>query len=170
MSNTNSTIITNLIASPPVKNDISAVGGKMRVIHDSFQVTSGDFDAVGDTLALCRLSAEARISRIRIGNDDLSTGTSYAFNVGIYPKGERTAANAKDENVFAAGVTQFTGLQGLIDVFKPVDPADIGKRLWELAGDASASAGVYDLVLTVSVNAGTPATGNVGFQVWYAID
>ena len=59
MAETSSNLITNIDATPPVKNDVSKSGGRMRIMGDAFEVASTDIDADGDIIRLARLPSNA---------------------------------------------------------------------------------------------------------------
>jgi hypothetical protein len=176
MANTNSELITNVSATPPVKSPVGKSGGKVRIIQDVFTVPSGNLDTVNDTVMLARLPSHARVIRIRIANDDLdSDGTPLlAVDLGIYPAGNTTAAQAKDQDYFASAITQLQAISGFVDVFDEnrttTSIQNTSKQLWEMAGDSADEKNEFDIGLTVTVGAGTAAAGSIAFQVWYVLD
>ena len=173
MANTDSNLITNLDASPPVANEVGVSGGRVRVAFDSFSVTGTDFDADGDTVTLCRLPAEARIKRIELMNaTDMDSSTDMVFNVGIYD----VDGNVKDEDNFASALTTFqTTTLAWADVTAEASGAIavVAQTLWVAAGytkKADVPKGLLDIVLTQTATVGGVATSVVAFAVEYTID
>lgn len=166
MANTNSTLITNSEASPPVANDVGWDGGRVRTKMGSVAVAAADIDADGDTIKLCRVPSNGRIVSIEVGHDDLDSGATAAYNVGLY-----TAAGALvDEDAYASAVTcqAAAALTRLENEARNISAT--GQKVWQDAG-ASADTGLqYDIVLTMTAaNAGAQA-GDIAFVVKYAVD
>jgi len=164
MATTKSNLVTNLDAVPTVFNDVGLSGGRVRVAMDNFEVASGDFDADGDIIRLCRLPANARVLSIKLWNDAM--GSSSAPNAGIYPTNSDTAS---DEDFYATAVDTSSAVTGTELRFEAADISTAGDKLWENAGASSNPGGHYDIALTQTASA-TATAFTVAFEVLYTID
>ena len=75
MANVNTSLVTNLLASPPVMNNAQELGGSMRVAAGTIALAAGDLSA-GDTVMLVQVPTNAAVLSIKIYNDDLDSGTT----------------------------------------------------------------------------------------------
>lgn len=171
MANTDSNLITNLDASPPVANEVGLSGARMRVAWDEFEVTGADFDAAADTVKLARLPANARIHDISVKCDALDGGTDSAVDVGIYD----VDGNAKDQDEFASAVTTFRAAvltwTELTNEARDIDGCTA--ELWSLAGYTAfkdVPKGLLDIVLTQTATVSNDADGTLMFRIIYTID
>lgn len=168
MASTDSTLISNLATDPVTLNDMGLISGKTRVAHGTVAVADGDFDADGDYIRLARIPATARITSIKLYNDDMDTGTDSVFNVGLY----KTDGTVADEDCFATLLTTFqaantAGVEARFDA----DITNIDDRLYTLAGDSDDSEGYYDVVLTQTATVSNDnGGGDVTFVIEYVID
>ena len=64
MANNDSTIVTNLEASPDVKADASELGGKQRALVATYEVLAADSD--GDTYTMFPVSLDARVDDLQV--------------------------------------------------------------------------------------------------------
>ena len=167
--------MANIVATPPVMNDVGQSGGRMRVVADSFTDTSMVDD--GDYARLCRLPANARIWSLKIYFADWG-GSNAAVAIGLYPT-SGTLEHADDEKVFKTG----------LDVSSAVATADyrfatdttmatVGRRLFELTNNQFAGAitrtedetsdGMYDVCITAEHT--DVISGLVSFVIEYTVD
>jgi hypothetical protein len=170
MTNSNSDVHANTISTPAVMNPVGKHGGRVRVVQGAFELTATLFDADGDTVILARLPSNSRITEIKIANDDLDGATASVFNLGI----AQTNGTIDDEDYFASLVTQLQGAIRLTSLFDEAiaaaNIADVGKRLWEMAGDSTDPGGMKDIVMYQTATAGSAADGTLAFQIFYTID
>jgi hypothetical protein len=174
--NTNSNLVADPNASPTVPNPAGKQYGRVRIAQDAFEVVAADIDADGDTVRLCTLPANARITSIKLANDDLDGASNVAFNVGIYetPSGAGAPTIIQDEDYFASAVTMQAAAR-LTEVFDEAaaaaNVADIGKKLYEMAGDTDAvHDATYDIVLTQTAAASSAQAGTIAFQIEFIVD
>ena len=106
--------------------DFLAPGNVHGNLHQSMDVracAADDLNADGDAVILCQVPSNARITSIRIFNDDLDTGTDSAVNIGVYNGNEQFndtdasqtlyAADAViDEDAYTAGSPQLRAASG----------------------------------------------------------
>lgn len=74
-------------------------------LHQSMDVracAAGDLNADGDAVILCQVPSNARITSIRIFNDDLDSGSSSSINVGVYNGNEQFNDTDASETLYAA--------------------------------------------------------------------
>jgi len=152
--NTKSTIVTNLDSSPPVKNDLAIIGGVLREAIGTVEIAAADCDT--SVYRMVRVHSSWRISDIKRYNDAITSGTD--FDVGLYETAENGGA-VKNINCFADAVSLASGVVvGIEDLFEAGGDEgieDIGKRVWEYAGDTSDPGKFYDLCYTgVAVGSG----------------
>ena len=170
MTTTNSDLIANTVASPIVHNPAGKHYGRVRISQGAFEVTGTDFDADGDIIRLARLPVNVRVISIKIGNDDLDSGTDSAFNVGV----QRPDGTIEDEDFFATGVTQMRATARLTELYDEAETAanrdEVGETLWEMLDIASDPGGFYDICLYQTAAVSSPITATVNFQIMYAID
>jgi hypothetical protein len=169
MANTNSTLITNIIADPPVPNDVAVSGGRVRVMADDFEVAGADFDANDDTIRLCRLPANARVLAIYIKNDDMDSGTESAVNIGL----AQTDGTIIDEDQFASVSTQF---RAAVIVWTDVttEALDIANSFDKLQAHSSDSDETtnpeYEIVMYQTATVSSPLAATIAFMVLYTVD
>lgn len=171
-----SDIITNLDATPLVKERTQESGGKVRSAYAEF--TGAVFDALtaGQTAALARIPMNARVRSIKLHQS--TDAASGAFDVGVYrATGHDSANTVIDAAGFAAAVdmTEGSGVHEgteIIDVAK-VSIADRVKTVAELFSTAITTAGaqndaLVDIVVTIVTVMGTASP--MGFEIEYVVD
>lgn len=170
MTNVNSTLVANFEAEPRVKSPVGQLGGRVRCAQGTLTIPENGYDADGDTLMLAPIPSNARILSIKIGNQDVDSGTDSAFNLGIYD----SEGAVKDEDYFASAVTQFRAAARLTELFdealQDANIADVGKELWEMAGDTEDPGGHYYIAITETATFTEVADAVISFQILYAID
>ena len=182
MANTNSSLITTLDSTTGASRFVEpqATGGRVRIASGFIEVAGADFDAANDTIILCRLPAQASIKSFEFMSDDQDSGAQSSVDLGVYPAGETTTANAIDADCYKDGATDFrspitswsdmrhdsTGAAAAADI------TTVNQSIWENAGVASDPGPIlYDLVLTqMSTVSSTPASFTVAFKINYVID
>lgn len=170
MANSNSNIYTGQIASPPTRFDVGELGGRNRIIIGNVAIADGDFDADGDTVKLCALPSNSRVTSIRIANDDLDAGTDSDVDIGIYTH----QGAVIDEDEFATGVTAFRAAVTVLTEYlgTGIGAAELNmeEALWERAGASSDPGGFYDIVISQTAAVTTDAAGDLAFVVEYTVD
>jgi len=177
MTNLNSTIVSNTLAKPQVFNTKGKIGGRVRIAHDNFELSTADIDSA-DTIVLCYLPSSCIPVNLFLTNDDLDSNGSptLATNVGIYDVDptDGTLGSVADVDAFASAITQLQAAANLTNILQEAATAAqkalIGKRLWEWAGKSSDPGGMLAIVLTISTVAATAVAGTLAFQFGYVLD
>lgn len=160
------------------------VGGNMHQSMDVRACAADDLNADGDAVILCQVPSNARITSIRVYNDDLDSGTNSSVNIGVYNGNEQFndtdgsqtlyAANAViDEDAFAASQTflQTLTVTGIELAFNKA-----GRRLaplqavWEDAGLTSDPGVPLRIALTQTATVSGAQAGDVVMVVQYVTD
>lgn len=156
--NLKSTQVTNQDAG--IAQNPYVAGGRPVSEIDIAALTSGD--SIASTYRVVRIPSNARLVRIALFNDAITT---CAANIGVY----QTAANggaAVSAAILGAAVS-LASAQTQGDGMPAVAAANRTKRLWELLGLAADSMRDYDIVFTLTAAAGS--TGNAGLDVQYVL-
>jgi hypothetical protein len=146
----------------------------------NFELTGADFDvhSPADTVRLTRLPAQARIKSIKIGNDDLDGGSDSIVDIGLYEPAA-TPATAADADCFVDGSIQFRAASPMVNVLATTTAStavlatalpNIGKTLYEWAGDSAGDFAEYDIVMTLMASVSSDADGTVAYEIEYTID
>lgn len=140
MANNDSTIVTNLEATPSVMADASALYGKPRILVETFEVAAADND--GDTYTFFPVSLDARIDDLEIVNDAITGGTDYDF--GFYKITDGDLGDAIDADILMDGQTMASARTTWTSVLflgtAAEDQGDVGDKLWQMLGYASIDA------------------------------
>lgn len=156
--------ITDLDASPLVKQAPRLLGGHVLVAMGTVALASGDLDA-SDIILLTRIPTRAAILSIVLLNDDL--GTSLTLDVGLYETGDGAVKDADAyASAYEAGTASTAGVE-LLNEARDIN--NMGERVWQDAGDSSDPGGHYDLACTV-VTSTTPAAGDLSYRILYTLD
>lgn len=159
MTTKNSTLVANFEATPQVANDAANLHGGVRVASGNVALAAGD-STDNDIVMLAPIPANATISALRIGSDNL--GGSCTFNVGIYT----TGGTVKDEDFFA---TLVADAAGMTDVrYEAANINTTGQKLYEMAGDSNGDEGHYYIAATFSATGGT--AGDMAFVIEYVVN
>lgn len=159
MTTKNTTLVANFEATPQVANDAGNLHGAIRVASGTVALAAGD-STDNDIVMLAPLPANANITALRIGSDNL--GGSCTFNVGIYT----TAGSVKDEDVFATSVADGAAFADVR--FEAANINTAGQKVYELAGDTNADEGHYYVAATFNVTGGT--AGDMSFIIEYVVN
>ncbi len=159
MGAANSTLVSNVEASPPTLNDVANLHGSMRVAQGTIVVAAGDSDD-NDILHLVAIPSNATIPHIFLGSDTL--GGSCTLNVGIYT----TAGVVVDEDLFASAVADAGALADVRHEASNINT--VGQKAWELAGASSDPGGSYYISVTMQAAGGTE--GDLSFIIHYVVD
>lgn len=163
MPNFNSDHITNITASPPVKNPIGQSGGRKRYKKAEYETLTTQID--GDTLRMFRVKSNDVITSLLLTNDAL-TGM-IDVNFGLYDIGD--SGSAVDDNLFDDAQTLATALVrqekrvGANSAFTTGET--LGDMVWELLALSEDPILEYDVVLTL-VDSGV-AAGTIVLEMDY---
>jgi len=180
MATTDSTEVTNFLADPSVRTPVGQWGGRVRVAMGNFEVVAADIDAASDLIRLTRLPAQARIRSIKIGNDDLDGAGSptSVVDIGLFEPAA-TPATAADADCFVDGSIQLRAASPMVNVLATTTAStavlatalpNVGKTLYEWAGDSAGDFAEYDIVMTQTVTTGGAAAGTIAYEIEYTID
>ena len=170
--------ITNLDATPRTTLEAASGGGKLRVFMDTIAAGTGDLDN-DDIIVLAQVPSNAKLTSIRIYNDDLNSG-SGTFNVGLYNgpqaytiSGTTTAADAViDEDCYVTLSTQFQGAvtapTELLAETRNVNA--IANFVWEDGGLSEDPGVPLRIAITMSATPGSAAAGDITMVVKYVVD
>mgnify|MGYP003639717988 FL=1 len=167
--------MANIIATPPVMNDVGQSGGRMRVVSDSFTDVSMIND--GDVARLCRLPANARIWSLKVYFADWG-GSGAVVAIGLYPT-SGTLEHADDEKAYKTALDVSSAV-AIADYRFATDTtmATAGRRLFEMTSNQWAGAitrtedetsdGMYDVCITAEHT--DVISGLVSFVIEYTVD
>ena len=136
--------------------------GVLKECVGTLEAVSGD--SIGSTFRLARVPSNARISRVLLSCDAITT---CAADVGVYDIAAVNSGAAVDADFFASAqslasalantdVTHESGVFGVEDVEQP---------LWQALGLTSDPGKLYDIVATLTAAAGS--AGTVSLKVVY---
>ena len=156
-ANTKCTLVTNLDATPRVKNPQYLMGGVLREQVGTVEIAAADDDT--SVYRLGRVHSSWRISEITLFNDAITSGS--VFDLGLYRTAEDGGA-VVDANAYADNITlvsaSLTGVSLMFEGSSAVGVEDIEQRVWENAGATSDPGYWYDVCFTgdtVGSGAGT---------------
>ena len=163
MANVNTSLVTNLLSSPPSMN----AGGSMRVAAGTIALAAGDLSA-NDTVMLVQVPTNAAVLSIKIYNDDLDSGTTNTCDVGLYTADGNVTA--KDDDCYASAITDLRGAVtvGTEVAFEARNINLMGQKVFEDAGDSADPGGFY--LIGLKFDAAGNAAGDLSFLVTYAVD
>ena len=157
--------IENLVAtkrtniSVMVSNQVKAMHG-LNIAEWTVEVSSSASDT--STYHIAHLPSNARIhDQSWIGFDDLGTSTAPTLDIGTF----NVTGGSDDVDSINDGLTPATAVRS-VEFIKLL--ANIGKYLWELAGESSDPGGFIDIKLTLDdadVNAGGTISGVVFYMM-----
>ena len=167
MANVNTSLVTNLLSSPPSMNAAQQLGGSMRVAAGTIALAAGDLSA-GDTVMLVQVPTNAAVLSIKIYNDDLDSGTTNTCDVGLYTADGNVTA--KDDDCYASAITDLRAAVtvGTEVAFEARNINLMGQKVFEDAGDATDPGGFY--LIGLKFDAAGNAAGDLSFLVTYAVD
>ena len=173
--------ITKLDATPRTTLEAASGGGKLRVFMDTIAAGTGDLDN-NDIIVLAQVPSNAKLTSIRIYNDDLNSG-SGTFNVGLYNgpqaytiSGTTTDAEAvidedcyaTNSDAFQAATTVTTGTEELITDTRNINA--IANFVWEDGGLSEDPKVPLRIAITMSATPGSAAAGDITMVVQYVVD
>lgn len=170
--------VSGLVSSP---RGVRPLGEDASVLHQikvSYPALTTNIDETGDIILLTPLPATAKISSIKVFNDDLDGNATpaLAVDVGLYKMTHDGTVTVLDADAYASAITtlQAANLTGVEVAFestvKDINNADMTKRVFEDAGlSAVPNDGFIVLGLTVTTGAATAAAGDVMVHVNYTM-
>ena len=159
MTTKNTDLIANFEASPSIANSAAELHGVLRTAHGTVELAAGD-TGDNDIVMLAPIPSNAAVPSLFIGSDTF--GGSCTFNVGIY-----TSAGAlKDEDAFASAVADAGAMADVRFEAANIDTA--GKKMYELAGDATDPGGYYYIATTMQAAGGT--AGTMTWNISYVVN
>ena len=127
--------------------------------------------AVSDTVAICRLPQNCKVTELVIGNDSL--GTTLTVDLGVYQPTETSSAlgTAIDADCFTStSMSLASAALTRASTHMASDVINEGKRLWELAGLSVPNPDYADMTLGLNtVTSGTPTAGTLRYRVEYTV-
>ncbi len=139
MSATESSIMTNVIASPAVMHPVGEKHARQRV--DICRVVVPASPGAGEILRLTKMKAHNRITSIRTVNDADANATDV--NVGIWtPSGTTADPVVIDADGLVDGADLSSAIAFPTEILGTglTNPEDFGKALWEYCAAGPASA------------------------------
>lgn len=121
--------------------------------------------SANSVFTMARVPMNIRITNLsRLAADDLASTGSPTLDVGLFPVGTNFTA---DDDAINDGID--VAAAALTDTVVVKDPANIGKYVWELAGESSDPGGFADIKLTLK-DAATNTGGTVTLTLAYVVD
>jgi hypothetical protein len=158
---TKSAAITLFDASQQTLVSTKILGGRMREAVGTLEAVSGD--SIASVYRLCRVPSRARISRVLLSCDAITT---CAGDVGVYDTAANNSGAVVDADLFASAqslatalantdVTHESGVFGVEDVEQP---------LWQALGLTADPQKFYDIAVTLTAAAGSAGTVSLKAQ------
>ena len=145
----NKYVSANLAANLP-EHALLAGGAAAKLIVASVEIAAAD-----DNNSIYRfakgISSDRRLVRAEVVNDAITGGTDYDF--GVY-KGLDDGGDVIDKDALADGLSMASAraVGSAVSLMSAVDQADLGKPIYELAGESEGSrTHKVDLALTANV-------------------
>jgi hypothetical protein len=180
MATQKATNITILDAEPKLLLEVGSAVGKKRVFMDTLEVVAASFDADGDIIHVAEVPSNAKITSIKLFNDDLDTGTTSVANVGLYNGGTKFKDGATsyaadgliDEDAYASAITtlQAVNTSGVELAFEARDIANVHNYVWEDAGLASDPKVPLRIALTQTATVAGAQLGSLTVLVEYVVE
>lgn len=175
MANKDSSIVTNLEATPRVMASSNELYGRIRSLVDSIEVAAADND--GDTYTFYPVPLEARILDVLVTNDAITGGTDY--DCGFYKITDGNLGAVIDKDILFDGVDISSGnatyASKLFSGTGAVDQANIGQRVWELCAYADLKAAraanpTGQVYLVVTANTVGSGAGTLAIRTDMVVD
>lgn len=181
-STVKSTKVSNNDTAPRTVNASGKDGGLLKVSVDTAEAATTSLDETGDVILMCPVDSHTRVHSLKIYNDDLDTGgTSGAVDVGLYngPEAFTTSAGTLyaayaviDADAFASAITTLTAANTAgVDITHESlvsDLADVGEKVWEVAGLPEDPKRKFCIGITVTTAMTTPAAGSIALKVQHS--
>lgn len=150
--------ITNLVASPPVKLDVNQSGARIRVKSDS--ILSISTDSNGSVYRFFRVKAHDVIKSLVIFLDSQAS-SAHTIDVGVYASEGGAVIDIDAIATAFAGNTAIT--VGTEIRFEVLNITTVNDAIWQNAGVSTepAAGTEYDIAVTVKARGSTPADGDI---------
>ena len=135
-------------------------GGCIKRVPFSFEVAAADDDT--SVFPFAMLPVNARVARITLLNDAITAGTDY--DIGVYKADGLALGAVVDKDCLADGLDMSSARTTAVDVSPLV--ANVGKKLWELAG-LSAQPNYPTFLVAFTANTIGSAAGTIGGYLDY---
>lgn len=166
MANVNSTWIGNAVAVPPVFTDAAESVGNLKEAIGVATVSATQ--ASGDTIRMCRVPSNARISEVLLTTGDATT--AGAINIGVW-KTAGDGGAVVDADLFASALALTGGpFTNSDQTFESGEYtyAESALPLWEVLGLSADPNLMYDIVAEVSTTGNGMSTTMV-LKVRYVV-
>lgn len=164
----NSNVIANVVAVPPVANDVNK-GASGSLCEVAGTITTAADDTANSIGRFVRVPSNARISQVLLSTS-AAASTAGAVDIGVY----KTAANGStvvDADLFGSAVALTSTQKQNLDVTYESGEytmAESVKPLWEVLGLSSDPNTEYDIAYTITTTFnGGPTAMNL--KVRYAV-
>ncbi len=166
MANTNSPNMALVEGTPRGIADRRVSGSAKVIEKGTVEFTPA---AADDTLAICRVPADATLDSLRFAFDD--NGGTITLDIGFYQvplTGGSVPGAVVDQNALVTLLDTSTAALPMAELrFETQEINTISERMWELANlAAKPSYEQFDIVITV-VGDTTPAAGTVSWYIEY---
>ena len=164
VANTKSNIVTNLDATPQVRNSLALMGGVLREQVATVEVAAADCD--NSVYRLFRVHSSWRLSELTYFSDTLTSATSASF--GFYQTAENGGALVNINPLADAvniATASLVGVQMLWEAGSDNGVEDIETRVWQMLALTADSARFYDLCMTI--NSVGAAAGTLSARLRY---
>ena len=151
VNNTNSALINNALAQPPLPNPSYLAGAFVRELVVP-PMTVGAADTTGSTYRLCRIRSSSRISSMSIINAAMA-GTT-AVSVGLYQINTGAVVSVA---LFGSAIS-LAAASTAVGTPVALPLAQFGQRVWEALGLAVDPGVEYDIVITSTAQTGVAGT------------
>jgi len=169
MANKNSTLVSNLFAKPQVANDVQELHGRKRVALGTIALEAADLSAT-DTVMLCPIPSNAVITSIQIANDDLDTGATNTFDLGVYTANNAgDTFTAVDDDCYVTASTQLRAAATFTELrWETLNINTLGQKVWEDAGATEDPGDQY--FIGMLFDAAGDQAGDISFIIEYVVD
>ena len=159
----------------PSISDVGLSGARERIMKGNLALVVGDFDTVGDQIALCALPTGARIHEIGIQSDNL--GTTVTADIGLYDTDAARTVIDADAYASAVSIDNLPAPDGSVTSVRADFRWESGvngletmaQRIWEDGGATEDPKTQWLLVLTITAITAA-AAGDLAFIIKYTHD
>lgn len=162
-------------ADSGIANNARAYRAVMEEAVGSVELANGD--SIGSVYRLCRVPSNARIARVLLSCDAITSGAADIGLAHIAKNGSSQTINGNAQNAFFASAVSIATALVHSDVTHEADPtdsnandfglADAAKALWEVLGYSTDPCVEYDV--TATLTAATTAAGTLNLNVGFCI-
>ena len=159
------TELTNLDATPASPIDVGVMGGRVRYVRSTLEVSAAA--SVNSTYEMARIPSNARISGLSVfRHDDLASSGAPVIDLGVFNL-DGASGITDDDDALIDGTDVATAAAS---VNFPSDITKVGLRLWELVAsqtsDPDATLSIKATIKTAATNTG----GTLTLELFYTVD